>query len=157
MAESNQMPIILVCVDTSNASAVTLRYACLKAKRLGFAVQILSVLESSHKNLLFGSHVMGLEKRKSLEIYLQKLIDSVAAETGIVPVVSIREGDVSTEIMREIKSIPNCMTLIFGKSNKLHSDNTVLPRIAQKIGTKIRIPILIVPENLDENLMKLML
>jgi len=157
MADLTKLPTILVCIDTTNASAVTLHYACLKAKRLGFSVQILSVLESSHKNLLFGSHIIGLEKRKNLEKYLQKLIDESTKGTEIVPVVSIREGDIATEIMREIKSTPNCMMLIFGKSQNSQSDNTVLPRIAQKIGTKIRIPILIVPENLDENLLKLML
>lgn len=149
-------PTILVCIDTTNASAVTLRYACLKAKKLGFAIQILSVMESSHKNLLFGSHIIGQEKRKQLEKYLQKLIDDMQKEIEIMPVVSIREGDISTEILKEIKSMPSCMMLVFGKSHNSKSDNTVLPRIAQKIGTKIRIPIVIVPENLDEELCKLM-
>ena len=150
------IPTILVCIDTTNASAVTLRYACLKAKKLGFAIQILSVMESSHKNLLFGSQIIGQDKRKQLEKYLQKLIDDVQKEIAIMPIVSIREGDISTEILKEIKSMPSCMMLVFGKSHNSKSDNTVLPRIAQKIGTKIRIPIVIVPENLDEELCKLM-
>ena len=154
--QNEAVPTILVCIDTTNASAVTLRYACLKAKKLGFAVQILSVLESSHRNLLFGSHVIGLEKRKQLEDYLQTLIDDVQKDVAIIPVVSIREGDIATEILREIKGMPSCMMLIFGKSHNSKSDNTVLPRIAQKIGTKIRAPIVIVPENLDENLCRLM-
>lgn len=150
------LPTILVCIDTTNASVVTLRYACLKAKKLGFAIQILSVMESSHKNLLFGSQIIGQDKRKQLEKYLQKLIDDVQKEIAIMPIVSIREGDVSTEILKEIKSMPSCMMLVFGKSHNSKSDNTVLPRIAQKIGTKIRIPIVIVPGNLDEELCKLM-
>jgi len=151
-----QIPTILVCIDTTNASAVTLHYACVKARKLGFAVQILSVLESSHRNLLFGSHIIGQEKRRELEQYLQKLINDVQKEIDIIPVVSIREGDISTEILKEIKSMPSCMMLIFGKSHNSKSDNTVLPKIAQKIGTKIRIPIVIVPENLDEGLCRLM-
>lgn len=149
-------PTILVCIDTTNASVVTLHYACLKAKKLGFAVQILSVMESSHKNLLFGSHIIGQEKRKILEEYLQKLIIDVQKEVDIIPVVSIREGDIASEILKEIKSMPSCMMLFFSKSHNSKSDNTVLPKIAQKIGTKIRIPIVIVPENLDEGLCKLM-
>lgn len=153
---TNIVPTILVCIDTTNASAITLRYACLKAKKLGFAVQILSVMESSHKNLLFGSHIIGQEKRKQLEKYLQNLINEMQKEIAIIPVVSIREGDIASEILKEIKSMPSCMMLVFGKSHNLKSDNTVLPRIAQKIGTKIRIPIVIVPENLDEELCKLM-
>ncbi len=148
------IPTIIVCIDTTNASAVTLHYACLQAKKLNCKVQILSVLESSHKNLLFGSQIIGQEKRKQLEKYLQKLIDDAHHETKVTPTVSIREGDIATEILREIKNTQNCAMLIFGKSHSSLSDNTVLPKIAQKIGTKIRIPILIVPENLDENLLK---
>ncbi len=152
-----QHPTILVCIDTTNASVVTLRYACLKAKKLGFAVQILSVLESSHRNLLFGSHIIGKQKRMELEKYLDKLIDDVQKEIKLIPTITIREGDIASEILKEIKSMPNCMMLVFGKSNNSKSDNTVLPKIAQKIGTKIRAPIVIVPENLDENLCQLML
>jgi len=153
--ENNNVPTILVCIDTTNASVITLRYACLQAKRLGFAVQILSVLESSHKNLLFGSQVIGQEKRRQLEKYLQKLIDTVYHEMHVMPVVSIREGEIATEIIREIKGMPNCAMLIFGKSQGSLSDNNVLPKIAQKVGTKIRIPIMIIPENLDEELLKM--
>lgn len=148
------IPTILVCIDTTNASVVTLRYACLHAKRLNFSVQILSVLEASHKNLLFGSHAIGAEKRRNLEKYLQKLIDDTHQETHVTPAVSIREGDIATEILREIKGMPNCAMLVFGKSHNSLSDNTVLPKMAQKVGTKIRVPILIVPENLDEGLLK---
>ena len=156
MTENNVIPTILVCIDTTNASAVTLRYACLKAKRSNFKVQILSVLETSHKNLLFGSRAIGQDKRKQLEKYLGKLIDDSFKETGIIPVVSIREGDIASEIVREIKSLSHCVMLIFGKSHNSLSDNTVLPKIAKKIGTKIRIPIVIVPENLDGEFFKML-
>ena len=152
----NQIPTILVCIDTTNASIITLRYACLKARKLGFAVQILSVLESSHKNLLFGAHTIGKEKRQQLENRMQKMINDVYDEIRITPVVSIREGEIANEIIKEVKSIPNCVMLVFGKSRNSKSDNTVLPKMAQKIGTKIHIPILIVPENLDERLFNLM-
>jgi len=150
-------PTILVCIDTTNASVVSLRYACLKAKRLGFTVQILSVLEPSHKNLLFGSHTIGKEKRTQLEKYLKKLIDEVYKETHYMPVVSIREGDIANEIIREVRANPSCVMVVLGKSHNSKSDNTVLPKMAQKIGTKIHVPIMIVPENIDDNLFKLML
>lgn len=150
-AMNTNTPTILVCIDTTNASLITLRYACVHAKRLNYSLQILSVLESSHKNLLFGSHVIGQEKRQNLEKYLQKLIDEVYRETHVMPAVSIREGDIATEIIKEIKSMPNCAMLIFGKSRNSQSDNIVLPKMAHKVGTKIRVPILIIPENLDNN------
>ncbi len=144
------VPTILICIDTTNASETALRYACYKAKKKGFAVQILAVLEGSHKNLIFGSKAIGDDKRNQLEKHLENLISKVCKETGVMPSVSIREGDIVTEITREIRTIPTCTMLIFGKSNNSLSDNTVLPKIVQKLGTKIKIPTTIVPEHLSD-------
>jgi nucleotide-binding universal stress UspA family protein len=152
--EEKHNPTIVVCVDTSNTSDITLRYACYKAKLTGFTLRILAVMENSHKNLLFGAKAIGLEKRQELEKRLQKLTAKISNENGITPTTSIREGDVVAEIIREIKSIPDCAMLIFGKSRNSLSDNTVLPKIAQKIGDKIRVPVMIVPENLSEDFLK---
>lgn len=145
---------ILVCIDTSNASDSALRYACYKAKSTGFAVQILAVMEASHKNMLFGSRAIGNEKRQILERHLKKLMDAVCEETGITPSVSIREGDIVIEITRELKNVPNCAMVVFGKSHNSLSDNTVLPKIVQKIGVKITTPVTIVPGNLSKEFLQ---
>ncbi len=151
----NDAPIILVCVDSSSASVMTLSFACNLSKRLGFSIQILSVLESSHKNLLFGSQIIGKEKRSNLEAHLKKLLDN-SYKTGCkTPVVTIREGDVTTEILRELKQIKNCAMLVIGKSSSsAQSDNSVLPKLVQKLGKKNHTPIIIVPENLDSSIMQ---
>ena len=151
---NEKTPTIVICIDTSNASEAALRYACRKAKNSGFAVQILAVLEASHKNLLFGAKAIGNEKRQELEKHLEKLIENVCKETGIIPSVSIREGDIVTEIIREIKAASSCTMLVFGKSNNSQSDNTVLPKIAKKIGNKINVPVTIVPENLSREFLE---
>lgn len=145
-----ETPTILICVDTHNASISSLRYACYRAKRLGFALQILAVIDDSHKNMLFGSRAISKEKKKEIEKNLKKILEKINDETGVISAVSIREGDIVTQIIKEIKSMPNCTNLLFGKSHSSLSDNTVLPRVIQKIGDKIRIPVTIIPENLDE-------
>ncbi len=149
-----KMPTIVVCIDTTNASELALRYACYKAKCKGFGVQILAVMEASHKNLLFGAKAIGNEKRQQLEKHLKKLIDKVHKETKVMPSVSVREGDIVTEIIRELKSTPSCAMLIFGKSHNSLSDNVVLPKIAQKIGNKIDVPVTIVPESLSDEFLE---
>lgn len=145
---------IMVCIDTTNASESALRYACYKAKATGFNVQILAVLEASHKNLLFGARAIGNEKRQQLEKHLDKLTKAICAETGVIPAVSIREGEIVTEITRELKTTPGCKILIFGKSHNSLSDNTVLPKIVGKIGSKINVPVTIVPENLSKDFLQ---
>jgi len=152
---SKQTPTIIVCVDTNTtASTIALRYACYKAKRTGFAVQILAVMESSYRNLLFVSKVVGKDKRRKIEKHLEKIIGKVHKETNIMPSVSIREGDIATEIINEIIATPNCTMLILGKSNNSLSDNVVLPKISNKIGNEIKVPIAIVPEDLSDKYLK---
>jgi K+-sensing histidine kinase KdpD len=149
-----KIPTIVVCIDTANASEVTLRYAFYRARSGKFAVQILAVLESSHKNLPFGAKTIARQKRQQLEKHLKKLISTAGQETGIIPSISICEGDIVTEIIREIKAVCNCTMLVFGKSHNSLSDNTILPKIMGKIGKQINIPVTIVPENLSDEFLK---
>lgn len=148
------MSSIIVCIDSTNASETALRYACYKAKDAGFTVQILAILEASYKNLPFAAKAIGNEKRKQLENRISKLIDSVCKETGITPAISIREGDIHDEIIRELKNNSDCRLIVFGKSHNSLSDNTVLPKIVGKIGSKIHVPVTIVPENLSDEFLK---
>ncbi len=157
MSNEKKDPTILVCVDNSNASLVALKYASLKAKRLGFKTEILSILEPSHKNLLFGSQTIAREKRLKIERYINSAIKEIFTESDHIPAVEIKEGDIANEIVREVKNNPNCISLVLGKSQKSsHGDNTVLSKIAQSISRKVKVPILIVPENIDKNIFELM-
>jgi len=148
------MSSIIVCIDTTNASETALRYACYKAKDVGFSVQILAILEASYKNLPFAAKAIGNEKRQQLETRIKKIIDVVCKETGITPAISIREGDITSEIISELKHTPDCKLIVFGKSYNSLSDNTVLPKIVGKIGSKINVPVTIVPENLSDEFLK---
>jgi len=152
---SENKSTIIVCIDTTNASQAALKYACYKAKAHGFSINILAVMEASHKNLLFGAKAIGNEKRQQLEKHIQKLIKNICDEAGLIPAVSIREGDILTEITRELKLATNCALLVFGKSNNLQSDNGVLPKIVGRIGNKIKVPVAIVPENISDDLMRI--
>jgi nucleotide-binding universal stress UspA family protein len=145
---------ILVCVDVNSSSNIALRYACYKAKKTGFSVHILVVIESSYKGLLFASRAVGADKRMHAEEFIDKLIKDISQETGIVPTFKIREGDVASEIINEIKEDKDCSMVILGKSSTSLSDNTVLPVISRKIGGRIKIPVAVVPENMDESHLK---
>ncbi|MCE3255823.1 MAG: putative Universal stress protein UspA-like [Rickettsiaceae bacterium] len=146
-------PTLVVCVDVSASSDVTLRYACQIAKKSGFAVHILVVTESA-QSLLFVSKVVEKDRRKEVEKKLKTLIDNACKETGTIPVVSIREGEVVREIAAEIKSLSACVMLVFGKSYGSRSDNNVLPKLSAQIGNKIKVPVVIVPDNLSEEYME---
>ena len=143
---------IIVCLDTSRNSDLSLLYACHLAKKSDFAVQILVVIESA-QSLLFVSKAVGKDRRAAVEKQLKKLIENTHKETGIVPVISIREGDVVREVSAEVKANPNCIMLVFGKSY-YQSDNSVLPKLSAQIGGKIKVPMVIVPDNLGGEYLK---
>jgi nucleotide-binding universal stress UspA family protein len=147
-------PTIVVCLDTSSNSSIVLQYACQIARQSNFAVQILAVMDSSSKGLLFASRTIEKDKRLQIEKKLKKLIDITTKDTGIIPIISIREGEVVREIAREIKANPTAIMLILGKSYSSQSDNNVLPKLSAQIGSKIQVPVLIVPENLGEEAIK---
>ena len=144
---------IIVCLDTSRNSDVALRYAAHIAAKSGFAVQILVVIESA-KSLLFVSKAVIKDRRSEVEKQLKKLISNVFKDTNIVPVVSIREGEVVREIATEVKSMPSCVMLLFGKSYDGQSDNNVLPKLSAQIGNKIKVPVVIVPDNMSAEYLK---
>ncbi|MFT5702829.1 MAG: nucleotide-binding universal stress UspA family protein [Rickettsiales bacterium] len=146
-------PTILVCVDTTNNSEGTLLYACHIAKKSDFTVQILVVIESA-KSLLFVSKEIGKNRRLDVEKKLEKLLANIQEKTGIIPSISVREGEVVREIIAEIKDNSNCVMMVFGKSYNAHSDNKVLPKLSAQIGDKIKVPVLIVPDNLGDDYIK---
>jgi K+-sensing histidine kinase KdpD len=155
MNEKKSNKVIIVCIDTNNPSANTLRYACHKAKLTGFQVRLLAITEASHKNLLFGSIAIARDQKQKIKKYLNQLTEVVFNETGILPEISLREGDIVKEIIQELKNINECVMIIFGKSKNSMSDNTVLPNIVKKMGNKIKIPVTIVPENLSDEYLKM--
>jgi hypothetical protein len=146
------MATIIVCVDTNSASENALRYASYLVKKNNLLkLKILAVIEGSHRNLLFGSEAIASQKQSQMEKYLKKIVDNVCIKNGIDPLISIREGDIVAEITKEIKEVVDCKMIIFGKSQKSQSDNTVLPKIVGRIGNKINAPVFIIPENIGEN------
>lgn len=151
----DNVPTIIVCIDASNVSECSLLYACHLAKKNQFNVKILSVVEQSHQNLLFGAKAIGNEKRQFVEKKLAKLLKKAFDETKIMPFISVREGEIVREIKKELQMTPLCPMIIFGKSDNSRSDNVILPKVAQKLGNnKIKVPITIIPSQLPESFYK---
>ena len=93
------MATIIVCIDINSASENALSYAChLVKNNSNLKLQILAVIEGSHRNLLFGSEMIGSQKHLQMDKYLKKIIDNIFKKHDIAPLVTICEGDVINEI-----------------------------------------------------------
>jgi len=143
------MSTIIACIDLTSASENALRFATRMVKKNNLKLKILAVIDGSHRNLLFGSGAMSSQKHSQIQKHLKKLIDNICLKEGVEPEISVREGDIVTEITKEVKSVGNCQMIIFGKSQNFQSDNTVLPKIVGKIGDKINASVMIIPQNIS--------
>jgi K+-sensing histidine kinase KdpD len=152
--ENNSASSIVVCIDTFNPSEEALRYSCIKAVKNNLKLHILVVIDVAEKNLIFGAKVIENQKREKIENKIRDLIDKVCFEFKITPVISIREGNIAIEIIKELK-LNNIAMVVFGKSQNSQSDEIVLPKIINTIGNKIKIPVIIIPENVDKIFLEL--
>lgn len=147
------MSTIIVCIDNNSASENALNYACMLAKKNKFNIQILAVIDGSHRNLLFASGAISSQQYLQIQRHINKLIDDICLPNNIKPNISIREGEIINEITKEVKIVEDCRLLVFGKAQNSQSDNTVLPKIVGKIGNKINTPVIIIPQNFSLNSM----
>jgi K+-sensing histidine kinase KdpD len=145
---------IIVCLDPESNSQTALRYAACIAKKSGFDIKILLVLPSEQRSLLFASKAMSQESKIIARKRLNKIIAGVNQEIAIKPQIKIIEGSVVQQITAEAQSQKDCVMMIFGKSANISSDNSVLPKIIQKVSNKIKVPVVIVPENLSQERLK---
>jgi hypothetical protein len=145
------MGSIVVCIDINNISETAIRFACLSAQRQKNNLHIAIAIDGSHQNFLFASRVIGTQKRKHVEKNVYILLEKICQEFKITPAISISEGDVVLEIFKAIKTIQDCKLVVFGKSQSVGSDNSVLPKIIRYLGNKINVPVLIIPNSLDYN------
>lgn len=145
------MGSIVVCIDINNISETAIRFACLFAQQQKHKLHIAIAIDGSHQNFLFASRVIGSQKRKQVEKNVCALLEKICQEFEIIPAISIGEGDVVLEIFKAIKTVNDCKLVVFGKSQSVGSDNSVLPKVIRYLGNKINVPVLIVPNSLDYN------
>jgi len=142
---------IILCLDTKNSSSSLLLFAGYEAKKLGCALKILTIIEPCHRNLIFGAKAIGTQKRQEIEQNIKNLSQIIIDKIALAPSISIREGQILNEIVKEIEENKNCKMLILSKSKNSMSDNSLLPKLVANIGNKINVPVKIIPQNIDEN------
>src|ERR1019366_7992749 len=90
----------LVVVDESVEMPVALYYASRRAQRSGGRVALLRVVPQDENHALMSVQALIREEgRQEAEALLQRLAGTVTDETGITPVVYLREGSSRDELL----------------------------------------------------------
>lgn len=140
----------LVCVNNEKYSEVALHFACNLAKRNNGSIVILHVIEpSDYQSIGAVADKMREERFAEAESLLKHLATKVNKWSDIVPVLVVRVGFVEKEIISLVEEDGGINMLVVGTApEKTYIKSKVLPPLVASLGSKLLIPMLIVPGNL---------
>ncbi|MDF2095530.1 universal stress protein [Aquibaculum arenosum] len=142
--------VMLVVVDDSLEMPVALRYACRRARHAAGRVALLHVIERTEFQTWLGvGDLMAKEAREQAERLMQRVAKQVMEQVGNMPILYLREGKQSDELMRLISEEPSISILILGANTDPGGPGPLVSALTGKMVGKLRIPVTIVPGNLS--------
>ena len=149
MSPAQPQRIFLVVVDESPEMPVALYYASRRAVKTGGRVALLRVIprEEGH-GLASVEALMREEARQEAEQLLLRLAETVVEVTGTVPIIHVREGTTSEEVMALVHSDPTISILVLAAGTNPEGPGPLVSYLAGKAMNKLGIPMTIVPGNL---------
>lgn len=149
-AEKALNRIFLVIVDDSQELKVALRYACIRARKTGGRVALLTVIEPAEAQHWMGvNELMREEARMAAEQTLQKVAADVQKTSAAMPILYVREGDRRDELLKLIDEEPSISILVLGAATGAKGPGPLVAALTTKFVGKLRVPVTIVPGNLS--------
>lgn len=143
--------IFLVVVDESEEMHQALRFACRRAYHTGGRVALLYVIEPVEFNHWMAvGDLMQEEAREEAENMLQKMAEEVQEYSGQMPVLYMREGDRREELMTLVNEDEQISILVLGASSGSGGPGPLVSALTGKYLGKLRVPITLVPDSLNE-------
>ncbi len=144
----------LCVVDETEELHQALRFACRRARATGGRVALLYVIEPiEFQHWMAVGHLMEEERREQAEEMLQVVASVVQRLSGSTPVVYIREGKLTDELMKLIdEQEMGFSVLVLGAATATSSSEgpgRLIGHVVKRIG-KLPIPVTIVPGGLTD-------
>ncbi len=144
--------VFLCVVDETEELWPALRFACRKANRMGARVGLLCVVEPAEfQHWLAVGELMREERREEAEETLQLVATAVQKQTGKIPTLFIREGDVKDELLACVEEEKNITLLVLGAATGPDGPGPLISYLVQKKAGGLRVPITIVPGGLSND------
>ncbi len=146
----------LVCVSDAPESRVALKLACMKAQQSGGLVDILHVIPpADFQTLSAVAERMRDEQIAEAEALLHAMAEEANKLCGIRPSLLIKEGQIGECIIETVISDADIDMLVLGVAEN-GKTGTLLSWLAGHLGSRLHVPLLLVPGNLtDQQLMAL--
>lgn len=154
MAESGEARQFLVVVDDTPECRKALRFAWRRAERTGAGVTLLRVIDPvDFQHWLAVEERMREEAREEAEELLKTLATEVQQESGILPELVVREGDIRDAVLGLIDEDQTVRILVLGAGSGSDGPGPLVSQLAGKMSGAMRVPVTVVPGNLtDEQL-----
>ncbi len=135
----------LVVVDETPECMNAMRFAARRAQKTGGGVIMLYVIAPDDFQHWMGvAELMRQEARDTAEDRLGELATELQTLCGVMPELSIREGNRADEVLALIKEDPEIGVLVLG-AGEGDSPGPLVSQLVAKGGGKMPIPVTVVP------------
>ena len=145
------MRIYLVVIDETPEAEIALRFAARRAVKTGGGVEILALIENPEFVQWGGVQAtMEEEARQHAEGLVQRAAGTLVAESGLKPIITIRNGEGPKVIREVIAENPDIAALVLGAA----ATGAPGPLVAHFGGTDagaLPVPLMIIPGSLDRD------
>ena len=151
MQNETKNRFFLVVADETEELHQALHFACARAKSIDANIALVYVITPND----FGhwasvDALMREEARERAEEILKTHSDYANSFTGKTPLVYIREGETTDQILQLIEEEEQICQLVLGANTKSDSAGPIVNYITGKGAARCKIPVVIVPGNLTD-------
>lgn len=144
--DETQTRKLLVIADDTPECHVALRYAARRAQHTDGRLCLLYIIEPIAGNEWMAvEERMREEAREEAERLLYELAQEANTATGLIPEITIREGDKKEEIVAFIRSEPDIRLLVLGAGTSREGPGPLVSSLAGDVAALYIVPVTIVP------------
>jgi nucleotide-binding universal stress UspA family protein len=145
----------LVCINAEEYSEVALHFTCYLAKKNKGSIVLLHAIEpADYQSIGIVAQKMRKERLNDSQKLLTELASKAKEWSGIIPIVMVREGFIEEEIISVVEEDISIKMLITGVSQESSKKSRIIPPLVSALGSKLRIPMLIVPGSITKQQME---
>ena len=151
MPMTDKTRIFLVVVDETEEMTVALHYAARRARTTGGRVALLHVVapsELQHWGAI--EELMKQEQREEAEQLMQRLAKEVVDIAGSMPMLYIRDGQASEQLMKLIQEEPSISILVLAAGTGRGGPGPLINHVVGQMSGNLRIPVTVVPGYLSD-------
>ena len=142
--------VYLVIMDETAEAALALRFAARRALRTGGAVHILALVPRQDF-VAFGGIQATIEEeaRDRAEILATTAAGSLASESGLVPIIAVRQGDGPQVVRDYLKDHPEVSALVLGTAPD-GAPGPLVHHFMNNSPGRLPCPVMVVPGSMPE-------